>query len=244
MRTTKIEWTERTWNPVSGCTKQSAGCAHCYAETMARRLKAMGMTKYVNGFVPTIHPESLNEPRQWKHGCTIFVCSMSDLFHPDVPFEFIDRVMQTIAETPQHRYQLLTKRAERMAEYFATREVPQNAWLGVTVECVSTKPRMEALRGIECNSVKFLSCEPLLEDLGEMDLTDIDWVIVGGESGPLARPMQPDWVRKLQAQARAQRTAFFFKQWGTYGADGVKRSKHANGKLLDGKIVQQMPRKK
>lgn len=228
---------------MTGCTKQSAGCAHCYAETMARRLKAMGMPKYVNGFLPTIHPESLDEPKQWKHGCTIFVCSMSDLFHPDVPFEFIDRVMQTIAETPQHRYQLLTKRAERMAEYFATREVPHNAWLGVTVECVSTKPRMEALRGIQTPSVKFLSCEPLLEDLGEMDLTDVDWVIVGGESGPLARPMQPDWVRHLQAQARAQRTAFFFKQWGTYGADGVKRSKHANGKLLDGKVVQQMPRK-
>ena len=203
----------------------------------------MGMPKYVNGFQPTIHPESLDEPKQWKHGCTIFVCSMSDLFHPDVPFEFIDRVMQTIAETPQHRYQLLTKRAERMAEYFATREVPRNAWLGVTVECVSTKQRMEALRGIACESVKFLSCEPLLEDLGEMDFTNIDWVIVGGESGPLARPMQPDWVRHLQAQARAQRTAFFFKQWGTYGADGVKRSKHANGKLLDGKVVQQMPRK-
>ena len=243
MRTTKIEWTERTWNPVTGCTKQSAGCAHCYAETMARRLTSMGMPKYKNGFQPTIHPESLDEPRQWKHGCTIFVCSMSDLFHPDVPFEFIDSVMKTIAETPQHRYQLLTKRAERMAEYFATREVPRNAWLGVTVECVSTKPRMEALRGIACESVKFLSCEPLLEDLGEMDFTNIDWVIVGGESGPLARPMQPDWVHHLQAQARAQRTAFFFKQWGTYGADGVKRSKHANGKLLDGKVVQQMPRK-
>lgn len=244
MRTTKIEWTERTWNPVTGCTKQSAGCAHCYAETMARRLTAMGMPKYVNGFQPTIHPESLDEPKQWKHGCMIFVCSMSDLFHPDVPFEFIDRVMQTIAETPQHRYQLLTKRAERMAEYFATREVPRNAWLGVTVECVATKQRMEALRGIQTPSVKFLSCEPLLEDLGEMDLTDVDWVIVGGESGPLARPMQPDWVRHLLAQARAQRTAFFFKQWGTYGVDGVKRSKHANGKLLDGKVVQQMPRKK
>lgn len=244
MRTTKIEWTERTWNPVTGCTKQSAGCAHCYAETMARRLTAMGMPKYVNGFTPTIHPKSLDEPRKWRTGCTIFVCSMSDLFHPDVPFDFIDRVMQTIAETPQHRYQLLTKRAERMAEYFATREVPRNAWLGVTVECNSTKPRMEALRAIQTKSVKFLSCEPLLEDLGEMDLTGIDWLIVGGESGPLARPMQPQWVRNLRDQAQAQRTAFFFKQWGTYGADGVKRSKHANGKLLDGKVVQQMPKYK
>ena len=244
MRTTKIEWTERTWNPVTGCTKQSAGCAHCYAETMARRLTAMGMPKYVNGFTPAIHPESLDEPRKWRTGCTIFVCSMSDLFHPDVPFDFIDRVMKTIAETPQHRYQLLTKRAERMAEYFATREVPRNAWLGVTVECNATKPRMEALRAIHTKSVKFLSCEPLLEDLGEMDLTGIDWLIVGGESGPLARPMQPQWVRNLRDQAQAQHTAFFFKQWGTYGADGVKRSKHANGKLLDGKVVQQMPKYK
>lgn len=244
MRTTKIEWTERTWNPVTGCTKQSAGCAHCYAETMARRLTAMGMPKYANGFRCTIHPESLDEPRHWHHGCTIFVCSMSDLFHPDVPFEFVERVMQVISETPQHRYQLLTKRAERMAEFFATHPVPRNAWVGVTVECQATKPRMEALRAIQHAPVRFLSCEPLLEDLGEMDFTGIDWVIVGGESGPVARPMNQDWVRSLYAQARAQRTAFFFKQWGTYGADGVKRSKHANGKLLDGQIVQQMPRRR
>ena len=224
MRTTKIEWTERTWNPITGCTKQSAGCAHCYAETMARRLKAMGMAKYANGFLPTMHPEEINEPRKWSKGCQIFVCSMSDLFHPDVPFDFIDQVMTTIRETPQHRYQLLTKRAERMAEYFSTRPVPSNAWLGVTVECANTKARMEALKAIRCQSVKFLSCEPLLEDLGEMDFTGIDWVIVGGESGPLARPMDPNWVRKLYAQAQEQQTAFFFKQWGTYGADGVKRS--------------------
>ena len=241
MRTTKIEWTERTWNPITGCTKQSAGCAHCYAETMARRLKAMGMAKYANGFLPTIHPEAINEPRKWSKGCQIFVCSMSDLFHPDVPFDFIDQVMTTIRETPQHRYQLITKRAERMAKYFSNRPVPYNAWLGVTVECANTKTRMEALRAIQCQSVKFLSCEPLLEDLGEMDFSGIDWVIVGGESGPLARPMDPNWVRKLYAQAQEQQTAFFFKQWGTYGADGVKRSKHANGKLIDGQLVQQMP---
>lgn len=202
----------------------------------------MKIPKYANGFRPTVHPESLNEPRQWRQGCTIFVCSMSDLFHPDVPFEFIDRVMRVIEETPQHRYQLLTKRAERMAEYFAAHPVPANAWLGVTVECASTKARMDALRGIRQAPVRFLSCEPLLEDLGEMDLTGIDWIIVGGESGPIARPMKPDWVRHLQEQARTQHTAFFFKQWGTYGSDGVKRSKHANGKLMDGKVVQQMPK--
>ena len=241
MRTTKIEWTERTWNPVTGCTKQSIGCAHCYAEVMARRLTAMGNPKYINGFRPTIHLDELATPYHWHKGSMVFVCSMSDLFHPEVPFEFIDQVMKTIAETPQHCYQLLTKRAERMAEYFAERNVPINAWLGVTIESVSTKQRINALKSIRCQSVKFLSCEPLLEDLGEMDFSDIDWIIVGGESGSLARPMQPQWVRNIYAQAKAQQVAFFFKQWGTWGADGVKRSKHANGKSLDGQIIQEMP---
>lgn len=241
MRTTKIEWTERTWNPVTGCSKQSAGCAHCYAEVMARRLTAMGNPKYINGFQPTIHPEDINTPFRWHKGSTVFVCSMSDLFHPNVPFEFIDQIMATITATPQHRYQLLTKRAERMAEYFANRPVPLNAWLGVTVECLATKPRIDALRAIQCQSIKFLSCEPLLEDLGKLSLTEIDWIIVGGESGPLARPMKPEWVRNIYQQAQEQQTAFFFKQWGTWGSDGIKRSKHANGKELDGEIIQQMP---
>ena len=242
MRTTKIEWTERTWNPVTGCTKQSAGCAHCYAETMARRLHAMGLKKYSNGFEPTLHPESLDEPLAWKKGSSIFVCSMSDLFHPNVPFEFIDKVMHTIEATPQHRYQLLTKRAERMAEYFSTREVPVNAWLGVTVECRQVLSRIDALRSIEDATVRFLSCEPLLEDLGDFDLTGIQWMIVGGESGPNARPMHEPWVLNLRQLAKRHRVSFFFKQWGTWGRDGVKRSKHANGKKLEGKVVQQMPR--
>lgn len=242
MRTTKIEWTERTWNPVTGCTKQSAGCAHCYAETMARRLHAMGLKKYSNGFEPTLHPESLDEPLAWKKGSSIFVCSMSDLFHPNVPFEFIDKVMATIEATPQHRYQLLTKRAERMAEYFSTREVPVNAWLGVTVECRQVLSRIDALRSIEDATVRFLSCEPLLEDLGDFDLTGIQWMIVGGESGPNARPMHEPWVLNLRQLAKRHRVSFFFKQWGTWGRDGVKRSKHANGKKLEGKVVQQMPR--
>lgn len=242
MRTTKIEWTERTWNPVTGCTKQSVGCAHCYAEAMARRLTAMGNLKYINGFQPTIHPEDINTPFHWHKGCTVFVCSMSDLFHPEVPFGFIDQVVATITATPQHRYQLLTKRAERMVEYFANRPVPQNAWLGVTVECISTKSRIAALRKIQCSSIKFLSCEPLLEDLGELNLTGIDWLIVGGESGPLARPMKAEWVHHIYQQAKEQQTAFFFKQWGTWGADGIKRSKHANGKELDGQIIQEMPK--
>lgn len=153
----------------------------------------------------------------------------------------IDQVMATITATPQHRYQLLTKRAERMAEYFANRPIPHNAWLGVTVECLATKPRIDALRSIQCQSIKFLSCEPLLEDLGKLNLTEIDWIIVGGESGPLARPMKPEWVRNIYQQSQEQQTAFFFKQWGTWGSDGIKRSKHANGKELDGEIIQQMP---
>ena len=164
MRTTKIEWTERTWNPVTGCTKQSEGCTHCYAEVMSRRLCAMGNPKYMNGFKSTIHHEALKEPFNWKKPSTIFVCSMSDLFHKDVPFEFIDKVLKVIEDTPQHNYQILTKRAERMAEYFETRHIPKNAWIGVTVECKETKERIDFIRNLHA-SVKFLSCEPLLEDL-------------------------------------------------------------------------------
>lgn len=244
MSTTKIEWTDATWNPVTGCTKTSAGCVHCYAETMSRRLKAMGTEKYKNGFQVTVHEEALNEPRKWRKPRTIFVCSMSDLFHKDVPFAFVDKVMQVIKETPQHHYQLLTKRAERMEEYFRTREVPGNVWLGVTVEVQSSKKRIEALRTISKAPIRFLSCEPLLEDLGTLDLTGIDWIIVGGESGLQARPMKEEWVKNIKAQCDAADKAFFFKQWGTWGSDGVKRDKHKNGKQLDGKICQRMPDEK
>lgn len=240
MAESKIEWTDKTWNPVTGCTKQSAGCTHCYAEVMARRLKGMGQVKYKNAFKLTIHPEDLDEPKKWTKAHNIFVCSMGDLFHKDVPFEFIDRVMQTICETPRHRYQILTKRAERMQEYFQTREVPQNAWLGVTVEVQSSRFRIDCLRDLPA-PVRFLSCEPLLEDLGEMNLQGINWVITGGESGMQARPMQEAWVLNIKRQAEDAGAAFFFKQWGTWGQDGVKRNKHANGKLLQGEIVQQMP---
>lgn len=240
MRTTKIEWTDRTWNPVTGCTKLSTGCAHCYAETMANRLKAMGVAKYSNGFTPTLHNDSLSEPIKWKQTHTIFVCSMADLFHSDVPFAFIDSVMNTIKQTPRHRYQILTKRAERMYEYFAQRDIPENVWLGVTVESPSTKHRIDILRQLHA-SVRFLSCEPLVEDVGKLDLTDIDWVIVGGESGVQARPMNPQWVRSILQQTEEQGAAFFFKQWGTWGSDGIKRNKKANGKALDGKIIQMMP---
>ena len=241
MRTTKIEWTERTWNPVTGCTKLSEGCVHCYAEVMSRRLYAMGNAKYTNGFKSTIHYDALKEPLAWKKPSTIFVCSMSDLFHKDVPFEFIDKVLKVIEDTPQHNYQILTKRAERMAEYFETRNIPQNAWVGVTVECKQTKARIDCIRNLNA-SVKFLSCEPLLEDLGDLCLQGINWIIVGGESGAQARPMKEEWVLNIKRQADANSIPFFFKQWGTWSKDGIKGNKKINGKLLQGEIVQNIPR--
>lgn len=240
MRTTKIEWTDKTWNPITGCSKKSTGCMHCYAEVMARRLKAMGQEKYANGFAVTLHERCLEEPLTWRGNHNIFVCSMSDIFHENVPFEFIDKMFDVIKCTPQHRYQILTKRAERMAEYFETRSVPNNVWLGVTVEAQSSRFRIDYLRNLPA-SVKFLSCEPLVEDLGELDLNGIDWVIVGGESGPQARPMKEEWALNIMRQVEAQGARFFFKQWGTWGADGIKRNKHANGKLLKGEIIQEMP---
>lgn len=241
MRTTKIEWTDKTWNPITGCTKASSGCAHCYAETMANRLKTMGISKYKNAFSITMHHDCLDEPKKWKKSCNIFVCSMSDLFHESIPFEFIDKVLYTICCCPHHRFQILTKRAERMAEYFTTREVPNNAWIGVTVENVQAKSRIEYLQSINAK-IHFLSCEPLIEDLGTLSLDNIQWIIVGGESGPLARPMEMSWVENIKKQADSNEIPFFFKQWGTWGVDGIKRNKNKNGKLLNGKIVQNMPK--
>lgn len=240
MKTTKIEWTDKTWNPITGCTKKSAGCAHCYAEVMTHRLKAMRLVKYKNGFELTLHEDELEQPLKWRGTHNIFVCSMSDIFHESVPFEFIDKIIEVIGKTPQHRYQILTKRAERMAEYFKNKPIPTNVWLGVTVECRDTKYRVDYLRDLKA-SVKFLSCEPLLEDLEKLNLHKIDWVIVGGESGPKARPMKEEWVLNIKEQVEKQNAAFFFKQWGTWGSDGVKRNKCKNGKLLKGKIVQEMP---
>lgn len=240
MAESKIEWTDKTWNPVTGCTKKSTGCLHCYAEVMARRLKAMGKGKYKNGFLLTLHDECLEEPLKWKGSHNIFVCSMSDLFHESVPFSFIEKVFETIEKTPQHRYQILTKRAERMAVFFKTHSIPHNAWLGVTVEASSSVFRINHLRNLQA-SIKFLSCEPLVEDLGAIDLSGIDWIIVGGESGFNARPMKEQWALSLKVQAEIYGAKFFFKQWGTWGSDGVKRNKHANGKLLNGEIIQQMP---
>lgn len=243
MKTTKIEWTDKTWNPITGCTKKSAGCAHCYAEVMTRRLKAMHLEKYKNGFELTLHENELEQPLRWKGAHNIFVCSMSDIFHENVPFDFVDKIMDVIVNTPQHRYQILTKRAERMAKYFMNKTIPKNVWLGVTVECKDTKYRIDYLRNLDA-SVKFLSCEPLLEDLEQMNLTGINWVIVGGESGPKARQMKEYWVLNIKKQVEGQGTAFFFKQWGTWGSDGIKRNKGKNGKLLNGKIIQEMPETK
>lgn len=240
MSESKIEWTDKTWNPITGCSKKSTGCLNCYAEVMSRRLKAMGQAKYSNGFKVTLHEQCLDEPLTWRGAHNIFVCSMSDIFHEEVPFDFVDKMFDIIKRTPQHRYQILTKRAERMAEYFATRSIPENVWLGVTVEAQSSRFRIDRLRNLSA-SVKFLSCEPLVEDLGEIDLTGIDWVIVGGESGPKARPMQESWALNIRRQVEEQGARFFFKQWGTWGADGIKRNKHANGKLLNGEVIQEMP---
>jgi protein gp37 len=207
---------------------------------MANRLRAMGLEKYSNGFTVTTHEDVLSEPNNWEKPHTIFVCSMADLFHDDVPFDFVDKVMNTIRKTKWHCYQILTKRAKRMAEYFDGKDIPENVWLGVTVESAGVKSRLDYLRHLQA-TVRFISCEPLVEELGEINLADIDWVIVGGESGIRARPMKPEWVRAIKEQTANQGAAFFFKQWGTWGSDGVKRNKKANGKALDGKIIQMMP---
>ncbi|MCR5658938.1 MAG: phage Gp37/Gp68 family protein [Bacteroidales bacterium] len=242
MSKTKIAWTERTWNPITGCNKISEGCRHCYAEVMARRLQGMGQKRYANGFQLTLHPEALNEPKKIKQPSMFFVCSMADIFHKDVPFDFIDQIMNVIAETPRHTYQILTKRHERLQEYFLSRNhLPTNMWVGVTVENENHLERIGYLRSLDYDGVKFLSCEPLLGDLGSLDLQGIDWVIVGGESGQQARPMSKEWAMNIQRQCAEQNVPFFFKQWGTYGEDGVKRTKYDNGCLLDGSIYHEMP---
>ncbi len=239
----KIEWTEQTWNPTTGCTKISPGCKHCYAETMAQRLKAMGVRGYENGFGLSLLPERLGEPLKRRKPTIYFVNSMSDLFHEEIPFNFIDQVFEVIRTTPQHTYQILTKRAKRMRKYFTNnkRIVPINAWLGVSVEDRKCGlPRIDTLRRVDAN-IRFLSIEPLLNDIGKLDLTDIHWVIVGGESGSKARPMKPEWVEAIRKQCRQQDVAFFFKQWGGWGADGIRRAKKENGRILAGRTWDEMP---
>jgi len=238
---TNIEWTEMTWNPTVGCTKISPGCKNCYAEKMAERLMAMSTLGYENGFRLTLLPTRLNDPLRRKKPTVYFVNSMSDLFHEDVPFDYIDSVFEVIARAHWHTFQILTKRAERLAQYFETRTVPPNAWLGVSVEDRKYGvPRIDNLRTVNA-VVRFLSIEPLLEDLGELNLTDIHWVIVGGESGPKARPMRQEWVEAIQVQCEEQAAAFFFKQWGGWGADGKRRAKKSNGRLINGRTYDEMP---
>ncbi len=236
MSTSKIEWTEETWNPTTGCTKVSSGCKFCYAETMANRLKAMGTTGYENGFKFSLMPNRLEQPIKKKKATKYFVNSMSDLFHEEMPNEYLDKVMDVIDKTPRHIYQILTKREDRMFEYFSTRKIPKNIWLGITVENKKNGlPRIDRLRELDA-TIKFLSVEPLLEDLGrEVNLKGIHWAIVGGESGHKARPMKKEWALNVKKHCDEQKTAFFFKQWGTWGMDGVKRSKKSNGRELEGK---------
>lgn len=239
--TSKIEWTEKTWNPIVGCTKVSPGCKNCYAEGMAKRLQAMKAQGYENAFQLTLLPYRLNEPLLRKTPSTYFVNSMSDLFHEDVPFEYIEQVFETIRQAHWHTFQILTKRDERMAEFFRGRSVPKNAWLGVSVEDRKYGvPRIKSLRKVNAQ-IRFLSIEPLLEDVGKLNLKDIHWVIVGGESGPKARPMKEEWVDSIRHQCEEAEVAFFFKQWGGWGVDGVKRAKRFNGRELHGKVWDEMP---
>lgn len=240
MNTSRIEWTESTWNPSIGCDKVSAGCKNCYAEVMANRLRAMGANNYEDGFAFKALEDRLESPRRIKRPTKFFVNSMSDLFHEEMDFAFLDKVFKTIEETPRHTYQILTKREQVLEEYFETREVPGNVWLGVTVENRVKKNRIDVLRRINA-PIRFLSLEPLLQDLKELDLNGIHWVIVGGESGHRARPMDPVWAASIQRQCEDQEVAFFFKQWGTWGADGTRRNKKANGRILLGREWNECP---
>lgn len=237
----RIEWTEATWNPTVGCTKISPGCKHCYAESMAKRLQAMSTPGYENGFKLTMLPDRLEEPLNRKKPTVYFVNSMSDLFHRNVPDAYIEQVFSVIQNCPRHTFQVLTKRSERLAAFFRSRVVPENAWIGVSVEDRRYGvPRIDHLRQVAAR-IRFLSVEPLLEDVGELDLADIHWVIVGGESGPKARPMKRAWVDNILRQCEDQGAQFFFKQWGGWGADGKRRSKKKNGRLLNGRTWDDMP---
>ncbi len=222
-----------TWNPTTGCTKISDGCKFCYAEIMSRRLKAMGQPKYRNGFKLTLHPDTLNIPYTWKKPKLVFVNSMSDLFHKDVPLDYIREVFRVMRDNPMHTFQLLTKRADILAEYSPLLEWTPNIWMGVSVENQKVIQRIDYLRSTGA-FIKFLSLEPLLGPLPGLNLHDIDWVIVGGESGPKARPMKKEWVLEIRDQCKETGVKFFFKQWG-----GFKKKKA--GRKLDGRLYNEMP---
>jgi protein gp37 len=230
----KIEWTEMTWNPVTGCVKVSQGCKHCYAERMAKRLHAMGAPRYRNGFKVTLQEDLIDLPRKWHQPRLVFVNSMSDLFQTGVPLAFIERVFATMADCPQHTFQILTKRSERLLELAPHLSWPENVWMGVSVENAKSIERIEDLARVPA-ALRFLSCEPLLGPLDHLPLEGIHWVIVGGESGPGARAMNPEWVESILHQCRDAEVAFFFKQWG-----GVR--KHRTGRELHGRTYDEMPR--
>jgi protein gp37 len=228
-----IEWTDATWNPVTGCTKISPGCKHCYAERMANRLKAMGQRNYANGFDLTLQPHMLELPLKWRQPCRVFVNSMSDLFHRDVPVSYVTEVFDVMRRAHWHQYQVLTKRSERLRELAPQLPWAPQIWMGVSVESDKYLYRIDDLRQTGAH-IKFLSLEPLLGPLPGLNLRGIDWVIVGGESGPGARPMHPDWVREIRDRCIRADVPFFFKQWG-----GPVKSR--TGRLLDGRTWDEMP---
>lgn len=230
---TSIEWTEATWNPVTGCTKVSQGCKNCYAERMAKRLYAMGSSRYTNGFKVTLHHDLIDRPRSWIKPRKIFVNSMSDLFHEEVPLEFIQEIFNTMNETPQHTYQILTKRSRRLKEIANKLSWSKNIWIGTSVENTAVISRIDDLRHVPA-AVRFLSCEPLIGPLPNLNLNGIHWVIVGGESGPKSRPMKEEWALDIRDQCKSAHVAFFFKQWG-----GVQ--KHRHGRALDGQTYDEYP---
>ena len=233
MSKTSIEWTEESWNPTTGCTKISTGCNNCYAERMAVRLKAMGNPKYQYGFQLMTHDKCLKDPSKWKKARTVFVNSMSDLFHEEIGLKFISKVFQVMNENPRHTFQVLTKRASVLSEFSDKLMWSKNIWMGVTVESNQYLERINQLRNTGAY-VKFLSIEPLLDDIGDLDLASIDWVIVGGESGPNSRKMELDWVQRIRRNCIDQNVPFFFKQWGG-------KNKKKAGRLLDGKQWDQKP---
>jgi protein gp37 len=234
-----IEWTEATWNPVTGCTQVSPGCAHCYAKTFAERFRNVPNHPYEMGFDLTLRPERLLQPLHWARPLMIFVNSMSDLFHEDVPDSFIRQVFETMALAHWHTFQILTKRSERLEVMSPGLAWPGNVWMGVSVENQRWTTRIDDLRKVPA-AVRFLSCEPLLGPLS-LDLRSIDWVIAGGESGPRARPMEPDWARAVWDQCLSRNVPFFFKQWGAHDATGTRRSKKESGRVLDGRTWDEFP---
>ncbi len=236
----RIEWTDATWNPVRGCTKVSPGCAHCYAETFAERFRGVPGHPYEQGFDLRLVPEKLRAPLGWKKPRRVFVNSMSDLFHKQVPSAFVTAVFDIMRQAHWHQFQLLTKRPGRAVRMDRTLRWTQNIWFGVSVESKSYLHRVDCLRETSA-ATKFLSLEPLLGPLPSLDLRGVDWVIVGGESGAGARPMSAEWVVDIRDQCRAASVPFFFKQWGAFGNDGTRRSKKANGRLLEGRTWDEWP---